>query len=235
MRLIQFETVYQIAFMPRIFPVNCYLVEETDDLTLIDTGLNFCWKGILHAASAIGKPIARIALTHPHADHIGSLDKLKEQLPQAVVYISERDSSLMYGDFTLKKGEPKFPVRGGFKKNLQTRADLLVSDGDFIKSLRVISASGHTPGSIAFYDIRSRILIAGDALQTRGGLAVAGDTRILFPFPAVATWHKKSAVRSVERLNELNIQLLAVGHGKVLKTPGPQIERALQRIREKLR
>ncbi len=234
MRFLQFETVYQMTFMPRTFPINCYLVEETDDLTLIDTGLEFCWKGILQAAAVIGKPITRIALTHPHADHIGSLDKLKEQLPHAVVYVSERDSYLMRGDFTLRAGEVDLPIRGGFKKDLETQADIFISDGDFIGSLQAISAPGHTPGSIAFYDTRSKILIAGDALQTRGGLAVAGDTRISFPFPSLATWNKELSIKSVERLNKLEIRFLAPGHGNVLQAPHDPMEQALLRAKTKL-
>jgi glyoxylase-like metal-dependent hydrolase (beta-lactamase superfamily II) len=55
-------------------------------------------------------------------------------------------------------------------------------------SLRVIAAPGHTPDQIAFLDERDGTLIAGDAFQTAAGTAVAGVTRWLFPFPALATW-----------------------------------------------
>lgn len=34
MRIVQVQHVYQLTFMPRLFPVNCYLVEEKEGLTL---------------------------------------------------------------------------------------------------------------------------------------------------------------------------------------------------------
>jgi glyoxylase-like metal-dependent hydrolase (beta-lactamase superfamily II) len=73
MRIRQYGTVYQLTFLPRAFPINCYLVEEDTELTLIDAGMPFSSKGILKAAEKIGKPITRIVLTHGHEDHVGAL------------------------------------------------------------------------------------------------------------------------------------------------------------------
>ncbi|MGV2686127.1 MBL fold metallo-hydrolase, partial [Clostridium perfringens] len=98
------EHVTQISFLPRLFPVNVYLVEENDGVTLIDTGMSFSQKGILQAASAIGKPITRIVLTHAHGDHVGALDGLKKELPNASVYISRRDALLLKGNAELQPG-----------------------------------------------------------------------------------------------------------------------------------
>jgi len=70
-----------VKFLPRAFPVNCYLVEEEDGLTLVDAALSRSAKGILREAGAIGKPIVRIVLTHAHSDHTGALDDLKQALP----------------------------------------------------------------------------------------------------------------------------------------------------------
>lgn len=36
MKVVHKKTVYQLAFLPRLFPVNCYIIEENDSLTLID-------------------------------------------------------------------------------------------------------------------------------------------------------------------------------------------------------
>lgn len=95
--LTKINTVYQLNFLPTVFSINCYLVEEETDLTWIDTGMAFCFKGIIKQARAIGKPITRIILTHPLADHVGALDQLKETLPHATVYLSKRDNPLMTG------------------------------------------------------------------------------------------------------------------------------------------
>src|SRR3954470_18842211 len=94
--------------------VNCFLVEEDDGLTLIDTMIPRSGKAILAHADALGRPIVRIALTHPHMDHIGSLDEVAAQLPDAEVSISPRDARLMAGDKSLDPGEEKGKLRGGY-------------------------------------------------------------------------------------------------------------------------
>lgn len=64
--------------MANVFPVNCYLVEEEEGLTLIDAALPYSSKGILMVAESIGKPITKIVLTHAHEDHLGALDSIKK-------------------------------------------------------------------------------------------------------------------------------------------------------------
>ncbi|MCM3067272.1 MULTISPECIES: MBL fold metallo-hydrolase [Priestia] len=231
MRIIREGHLYQLTFLPRFFPVNCYLVEEDDSLTLIDAALPYSAKKILKAAKKINKPITRILLTHAHDDHVGALDKIKQLLPDVPVHISSRDARLMSGDITLDPNEPDTPIRGGVPKNLKTRADILLQNGDQIGSLIAIAAPGHTPGSMAYFDTRSRTLIAGDAFQTRGGMAVTGQLRPLFPFPAMATWNKETALQSAHKLLEYNPSLLAVGHGKMLKQPEKAITHAITKAK----
>src|SRR3954464_14515368 len=68
--------------------VNAYLVAEDDGLTLVDTLVPRSAKTVLRAAQGLGAPIVRIALTHAHGDHIGSLDDLVAALPGVEVLIS---------------------------------------------------------------------------------------------------------------------------------------------------
>jgi glyoxylase-like metal-dependent hydrolase (beta-lactamase superfamily II) len=237
MRIIQKLTVYQLTFLPRFFPVNAYLLEEEDGLTVIDTALPYSVKGILKAADRIGKPITRIVLTHAHDDHIGALDRLKASLPHVPVFISARDARLLGGDRSLDESEPKTPIRGGVPKvgKVNTKPDVLLHDGDRVGSLIAIAAPGHTPGNMAFFDTRNRALIAGDAFQTRGGIAVSGQVRPLFPFPAMATWNKEVSLATARKLNELNPTLLAVGHGLMIDNPQVNIARAIQTAEHQLR
>ncbi|MGE7837945.1 MBL fold metallo-hydrolase [Viridibacillus arvi] len=227
MRVTKIGTVFQLSFMPRIFPVNCYLVEEENELTLIDAALPFSTKGIIDAAKSIGKPITRIVLTHAHNDHIGALDALKELLPNAQVSISSRDALLLDGNSTLLPSEKNTPIRGGLPKNIKTKPDLLLEDGDRIGSLEVIATPGHTPGSITLFDTRNRSLIAGDALITRGKVVVSGLMNPLFPFPALATWDKHIALESAKKLIGYKPSLLAVGHGNMLEQPRTKMEQAI--------
>lgn len=235
MRLIKNGYLYQVTFMAKVFPVNCYLVEEEEGLTLIDAALGFCAKGILQAAEKIGKPIIRIILTHAHEDHVGALDALKETLPEVPVYISIRDHRLMNGDRSLDSHEDSTPIKGGVPKNLKTRANVLLKEGDLVGSLTAIETPGHTPGSLSFLDLRTKALIAGDAFQTRGGVAVAGDVKPLFPFPAFGTWSKRTALASAKKLVSYEPTLLAVGHGEMLENPATTMAQAILRLEQKIK
>lgn len=230
MKLSKEETVYQLTFLPGFFPVNCFVIEEQTELTLIDTGIPSSYKGILHVIEKLDKPLTNILLTHSHVDHVGALDELKSKFPHVPVSISTRESRLLKGDKTLDRNESQIPIKGGVPKSLKTtQADCLLEEGDRIGSLQVIATPGHTPGSISFFDTRNQAIIVGDAMQTRGGTAVSGQIVPLFPFPAFGTWDKELSIESVKKIEKLKPSLLAVGHGEMIKKPELLIQKAIQK------
>jgi glyoxylase-like metal-dependent hydrolase (beta-lactamase superfamily II) len=233
-RMLKKGNLFQVTFMASFFPVNCYLVEEEDGLTLIDAALPYSMKGIFKAAKAIGKPITRIVLTHAHEDHVGALDRIKEESPDVPVYISVRDNRILNGDTSLDEHEDQTPIKGGVPKRLRTRANVLLKEGDLVGSLAAIETPGHTPGSMSFIDTRTKAIIAGDAYQTRGGIAVAGDIMPWFPFPAFGTWSKETSLASAKKLVDYKPKLLAVGHGEMLENPIGEMEQAIKRLEQKL-
>jgi glyoxylase-like metal-dependent hydrolase (beta-lactamase superfamily II) len=207
--------------------VNCYLVRDDDGLTLVDSTYAGGADDILAAAGQAGGTIVRIALTHAHGDHVGSVDALRERLPDAELVISGRDARFLRGDKSLDPGEPG-KARGGFP-TLKSKPTRELAPGDRVGSLEAVASPGHTVGHLAFFDTRDRTLIAGDAFQTLGGTAVAGVIRPLFPFVAFGTGHKPTAAESARRLRGLEPSRLAVGHGKVLESPIEEMERAIAR------
>src|SRR5438067_2813934 len=207
--------------------MNCYLVREDDGFTLVDTTMPGAARSIIEAAEEAGAPIARIAVTHAHGDHVGSVDALHAELPDVELLAPERDARFMRGDKSLDPGEPAKP-RGGFPQ-VKTEPARLLNAGDRVGSLEVVASPGHTVGHVAFLDTRDRTLIAGDAFQTLGGLGVAGEIRPLFPLPGLGSWHKPTAIESGRALAALDPSRLAVGHGKVLESPRAEMERVLAR------
>ena len=218
----------QLTRFPLLFPVNAYFVREDDGLTLIDAGIPGTAPAYLAAAQRLGLPIRRIALTHAHMDHVGSLDALHAALPDAEVVIGARDARFLRGDNDLDPAEwaisPK--LKGSYQAT-KTRPTRELAPGDRVGSLLVVGAPGHTPGQVAYFDERDGNLIAGDAFQTRAGLAVSGVIRPLFPFPALATWHKPSALTTAHALRALNPARLAIGHGPVLEAPLAALDEAV--------
>ena len=216
----------RLVRLSRLGAVNAYLVVEDDGLTLVDTMLPRSQSGILEAARDLGRPIVRIALTHAHGDHVGSLDALAEALPQAEVSISARDARFLGGDRTLDPGEPQSKLRGGYPTT-KTRPGRELQPGDRVGSLEVVAAPGHTPGHIAFLDTRDRTLIAGDAYSTLGGVATTAKVNPRFPLPGMATWDQATELRTARELRALDPMRLAVGHGNVVEHPAAAMDAAI--------
>ena len=208
--------------------VNAYLVREPDGLTLIDTTVAPGAKRILAGARDLDAPIRRIALTHAHGDHIGALDRLHAELPEAEVIISARDARLLAKDRTLDPGEPQIKLRGGYP-GAETRPTRTVVDGDMVGSLRVIANPGHTPGHVAFLDERDRTLFCGDTFSTLGGMATSARLNPRFPPIFMGTWSRPMVLDSARALRALDPARLAPGHGRIAERPAAQMDAAIAR------
>jgi glyoxylase-like metal-dependent hydrolase (beta-lactamase superfamily II) len=208
--------------------VNAFLVHEEDGLTLIDTTLPRGAKKILAVAARLGSPIVRIALTHAHGDHIGSLDELTAELPSVEVIISARDARLLAKDMTLDPDEPSDKLRGDYR-GAQTKPTRTVSEGDRIGSLEVVASPGHTPGHIAFLDQRDQTLYCGDTFSTLGGVETSARRNPRFPLVVMGTWNRPMVLESARRLRALEPARLAPGHGRVLESPAAAMDAAIRR------
>lgn len=207
--------------------VNAYLVEEEDGLTLVDALLPRSEQAVLAAVQELRRPLVRIALTHGHGDHIGSLDALAGALPGVEVLISARDERLLRKDTTLDPGEPQTRVRGSVP-GTSTRATRTLAAGDRVGSLEVVAAPGHTPGHVAFLDTRDRTLFCGDAFTTLGGVRTSAKRWTLpFPLAALATWDGATELASARALRALEPARLAPGHGPVVENPVAAMDAAI--------
>lgn len=204
--------------------VNAYLVREDDGFTLVDASASGGADALVAAARQAGNAIRRIALTHGHGDHVGSLDALKERLGDSVeVLMPELDARIHSGE---KVVEGKLP--GSWPK-LETSPDVRLSAGDRVGSLEVVATPGHSPGHVSFVDTRDGTVIAGDVFTSYGGLAVSSHFHLRFPFAAMATWDKAKDLESARVLRSLEPSLLVVGHGPAIPAPGAAMDRAIAR------
>jgi glyoxylase-like metal-dependent hydrolase (beta-lactamase superfamily II) len=217
----------RITQLTRLHFVNAYLVREDDGLTLVDTTMGGAADALIEEAKVLGIPIRRIALTHGHGDHVGSLDGLKQRLDGTVqVLMPEIDARIHAGE----RPEGKLP---GSWPAITTVPDVLLVPGDRIGSLEVVASPGHSPGHVSFLDTRDRTLIAGDVFTAYGGLAVTNHFHLRFPFAAMATWDKQMDVDSARALRNLEPTLLAVGHGPATPGPATAMDRAIARAADR--
>jgi glyoxylase-like metal-dependent hydrolase (beta-lactamase superfamily II) len=203
--------------------VNAFLVREDDGFTLVDTTVGGSAEELIGAARSAGAPIRRIALTHGHGDHVGSLDALKERLRDVEVLMPELDARIHAGEQVVGRKPP-----GSWPK-LGTTPDVRLAGGDRVGSLEVVPTPGHTPGHVSFLDTRDRTVIAGDSFTSIGGLAVTSHVYWRMPIAALATWDKGKALESARRVRELHPSLIVVGHGGPVRDAGPAINQAIAR------
>jgi glyoxylase-like metal-dependent hydrolase (beta-lactamase superfamily II) len=204
---------------------NCFLVQEDDGFTLVDTNFPGSAPQILQAAKKLDAPIRRILLTHAHFDHIGSLDELASSISGAEIGISLRESRLLARDFTLDQGESGRPLLGF--PGTKTQPTILLGDGDRIGSLQVISSPGHSPGHLSFLDLRDGSVLAGDTFVNQFGLTAAGVFKFYFPMPALFSWNKQLSALSAKKLRDLKPVRLALGHGDTLLSPLAAMDEAV--------
>lgn len=207
--------------------VNAWLVADDDGLILVDTTFAGGARTIRRAAEDLGAPITRIVLTHAHGDHVGSLDALAGDGIE--VSISARDARLLERDRTPDPDEPAdAKLRGGYP-GTTTRPDRLLVPGDRVGPLEAVAAPGHTPGHMAFLDTRDRTLLCGDAYSALGGVAVPARPYPRFPLPALATWHRPTALATARALRALAPARLAAGHGALVGDPAAAMDAAITR------
>ena len=202
--------------------VNAFLIREEDGFTLVDTTVGGGADELIAAARGGGGEIRRIALTHGHGDHVGSLDALKATLGDSVQVLMPQLDARIHAGEKVVDGKPP----GSWPK-LQTTPDVPLSGGERIGSLEVVPTPGHTPGHVSFLDTRDRTIIVGDTFTSMGGLAVSNHFYWRFPLAAMATWDKGKDLESAKRLRELEPTMLVVGHGGPVRNPGAAMDKAI--------
>jgi glyoxylase-like metal-dependent hydrolase (beta-lactamase superfamily II) len=204
--------------------VNAFLVREEDGFTLVDTTVSGSAGALIAAASDAGGEIRRIALTHGHGDHVGSLDALKATLGDSVEVLMPGLDARIHAGEQVVDGKPP----GSWPK-LRTTPDVRLNGGERVGSLEVVPTPGHTPGHVSFLDTRDRTIIVGDTLTSIGGLAVSNHFYLRFPLAAMATWDKAKDLDSAKKLRELEPALLVVGHGGPVRDPRAALDKAISR------
>lgn len=200
-----------VWLLPGLVPylINCYLLATDEGDILIDAATRWGVARFLRVLA--NRNLSRIALTHAHPDHQGAAAALcrRYAVPLAChtddADIMEGKSPMIPRGWLVRLGEklmagPPWPVTHRLR------------DGDFLADWRVLHLPGHTPGHVAFFRERDRVVLAGDLVRTRPG-----------PWPGVVEPPSFFSVDprlnrdSIRRLADLRPSLLLPGHGPPLR------------------
>jgi glyoxylase-like metal-dependent hydrolase (beta-lactamase superfamily II) len=222
------EITQGVAALP-ISIANVYFVGEPGERwTLVDAGVPDRADDILEAAKERYGKNARpeaIVLTHGHFDHAGSARSLAEAW-DVPIYVHPLEMPFITGR---SKYPPADPTVGGFLAmlsrffphkplNLGEHVRELPMDGAIpgMNGWRMIHTPGHTPGHVAYFRERDRVLLAGDALATvdlDSAFAVITKKKEFNKPPAPMTIDWTTARRSVNQLADLRPAIVGCGHG----------------------
>jgi glyoxylase-like metal-dependent hydrolase (beta-lactamase superfamily II) len=183
--------------------VNCYTFEVGDEMFLIDTGFRRKAQPVVRAFETAGVPLTRIhriLLTHHHFDHRGGAAHLLEDT-RAPISCHTDDAPFVDGRATAAISL----LMRLFVRARPAPVASALQDGDQVGPLTVIHTPGHTPGEVAFYEPSRKILFSGDSVVEHEG-------RLTLPAAKYAS-NIEQAVRSLDRLRSLEVELLLPGHG----------------------
>jgi glyoxylase-like metal-dependent hydrolase (beta-lactamase superfamily II) len=214
------------------------------DWVLVDAGMPRSGSDIRKAAEerfGTSKPPLAILLTHGHFDHVGSIVDLVLEW-NVPVYAHPAEAPFLTGQQAYP--EPDTSVEGGMLAkissyypnepiNISEALQPLPYDGSVphLPGWRWMHVPGHTPGQVAFFRERDRLLISADAFVT-----VRQDSmyRVLMQKkevcgpPVYLTTDWNAAYESVKRLAALNPETVIAGHGTAMH--GTELKEGLENL-----
>ncbi len=218
--------------------MNFYLIETSDGLLLVDTGMSAAMaQQAINQLTASGRAphtITRIVITHAHYDHYGGLAHVQRQI-NAQTYAHPRETAIIRGERPAIFAAPQdiSPVWRAVLISmartaahvLPARVDTEIREGNtLIDDWQIIELSGHAYGQIGLWNPQTRTLIGGDVvIHTPLGL--------MMPLrPATPDWAE--AKRSVKKAAALNPQTLCVGHGHpIVSNAGEKLTTFAERLK----
>lgn len=217
------DGVYWLGFYGGF--LNVFLVERGGEWTVIDTGIGTqTVAGIQSALEKHGHAldqIRHILITHAHPDHIGGLADLQGRT-QAKTYMHPADALIARGERASSLADPAtlkgmnrlaYGTMRPYRVKTPAVVDVEVREGDVLDDvlpgLRVVELPGHSYGQVGYYWPARKVLFGGDVMMHfPWGLAM--PLRMVSP-----DWDAAKA--SIRKVSQMDIDILCVGHGPVIR------------------
>jgi glyoxylase-like metal-dependent hydrolase (beta-lactamase superfamily II) len=183
---------------------NTYLVCGRQPL-LVEAGVGDPRHLEAIAAALGGRPLARVVVTHHHADHVAGIGAVAARWPGA--WLAKRP---------WPERDAADPVRW-----------MALADGDELPAgdgrLTVVATPGHAPDHLCLFDPASRTLFGGDLLVREGTVTI----------PASRGGSLVDYLASLERVAALAPVRVLPAHGPVIDDPCALVARYLAHRRDR--
>lgn len=228
-----FPGIYHINITLKGFSpgsVNLYLFRDGAQITIIDTGWDLpasveSLQSRMTEAGLHLEDIKKVLLTHCHSDHLGMINRLKNQNGAQIFlhqreleiipfrYNSQNDYWQKTDQFLYSHGLPpeELPSLGYPLPEIGAliTPDVWLHGGELIPvgnyTLEVINTPGHSPGHVAYYEPSRKLIFSGDTLLPT--IITNAATHVQHMVNPLQQY-----LDSLKRINEMDISMVMPGH-----------------------
>jgi cyclase len=196
--------------------VNAGIIHTPQSVIFIDSGMSafsgaYLW--ILAKERMESPKDLYLILTHKDTDHHFGMNEIRKH--GATVISHQHTAEYIHTNSDLSNNPIANRVREKYHPDdvlgevILSRPEQTITHDTTLNlgdEIQILSIPGHTPGDIAVYHPRSKVLFAGDAVLEGMDPYIRPDSIKL------KTW-----IRNLERLKELDIEWILPGHGALSK------------------
>ena len=232
------NNIYQIdVFMEnKSGRMSCYYIDSSNPI-LVEVGPSNSFPYLIASLESLGiNKVNRSAMTHLHLDHVGGIGHLVEKYKEHFVYIHELGLKHLPDPQRLWKAVAEVYTEewlstnwGEIKptplKNIRSLKDRDLIDLGNGRKLEAIYGPGHAKHHYTFYDEYSKTLFMGDTL----GLIYPHGNFVQPNLPP-PDFNKEILFNTLEELERLDLEYLALAHFGIHENPYDLIDNAKQSI-----